>query len=161
MEIAVPLIALGGMYVISNQKNEDCTKKEIRKMTQENFVNMGIRTNLATRDSESFGNNLPNMNIPPQNFPVLNINQSVDTTQNYPNPNSATDKYFNQNLYQQKERKGLDVGQTPQDFFSLTGNYLKSDQFKHENFRKRLFHSEEGLCFRPNKKYVANKLQLN
>jgi len=34
MEIAVPLIALGGMYVISNQKNEDCTKKEIRKITK-------------------------------------------------------------------------------------------------------------------------------
>ena len=133
MEIAVPLIALGGMYVISNQKNEDCTKKEIRKMTQENFVNMGIKSNLATRDSERFGNYLPNTNIPPQNFPVLNINQSVDTTQNYPNPNSATDKYFNQNLYQQKERKGVDVGKNPQDIFSLTGNYLKSEQFNHNN----------------------------
>ena len=133
MEIAVPLIALGGMYVISNQKNEDCTKKEIRKITQENFVNMGTRTNLATRQSEIHGNYLPNTNIPPQNFPVSNINQLVNTVQNYPNPNTATDKYFNQNLYQQKERQGVDVGKNPQDIFSLTGNYLKSDQFKHNN----------------------------
>ena len=79
MEIALPLIALGGMYVISNQKNDDCTKKEIRKITQENFVNMGTRTNLATRQSESHGNYLPNTNIPPQNFPVTNINQLSDT----------------------------------------------------------------------------------
>jgi len=133
MEIAVPLIALGGMYVISNQKNEDCTKKEIRKLTQENFVNMGTRTNLATRQSDKFGNYLPNTNIPPQNFPVSNINQLVDTVQQYPNPNTATDKYFNQNLYEQKERQGVSVGKNPQDIFSLTGNYLSSDQFKHNN----------------------------
>jgi hypothetical protein len=133
MEIAVPLIALGGMYVISNQKNEDCTKKEIRKLTQENFVNMGTRTNLATRQSERFGNYLPNADTAPQNYPVSNINQLVDTVQNYPNPNSATDKYFNQNLYQEKERKGVDVGQNPQQIYSLTGNYLNSDQFNHNN----------------------------
>jgi len=133
MEIAVPLIALGGMYVISNQKNEDCTKKEIRKLTQENFVNMGTRTNLATRQSDKFGNYLPNTNIPPQNFPVSNINQLVDTVQQYSNPNTATDKYFNQNLYEQKERQGVSVGKNPQDIFSLTGNYLSSDQFKHNN----------------------------
>lgn len=133
MEIAVPLIALGGMYIISNQKNEDCTKKEIRKLNQENFVNMGIRTNLATNQSNLHGNYLPNTNIPPQNFPTTNINQLVDTVQEYPNPNIATDKYFNQNLYQQNERKGISIGQNPQEIFSLTGNYLSSEQFKHNN----------------------------
>ena len=40
MELAIPLIALGGMYVISNQK-EGLTKK-----SKENFNNMGIKTNL-------------------------------------------------------------------------------------------------------------------
>jgi hypothetical protein len=129
----VPLIALGGMYIISNQKNEDCTKKEIRKLTQENFTNMGIRSNLATKQSELYGNYLPNTNVQPQNFPVTNINQLVDNTQNYPNPNVATDKYFNQNLYQEKERRGVTVGQNPQEIFSLTGNYLKSEQFQHNN----------------------------
>ena len=133
MELAVPLIALGGMYIISNQKNEDCTKKEIRKMTQENFVNMGTRTNLATRQSEQYGNYLPNTNVPPQNFPVSNINQLVDNVQEYSNPNVATDKYFNQNLYEQKERQGISIGKNPQQIFSLTGDYLDSQQFKHNN----------------------------
>jgi hypothetical protein len=133
MEIAVPLIALGGMYVISNQKNEDCAKKEIRKINQENFVNMGIRSNLAVKESQLHGNYLPNTNPIPQNYPVLNIKQAVDTVENYPNPNSATDKYFNQNLYQQNERRGIDVGKNPQKIFSLTGNYLDSNQFKHNN----------------------------
>ena len=126
MEIAIPLLALGGMYVISNQSNESCTKKELRK---ENFNNMGIRSNLGVKTD----NYLPNTNIPPQNYPVLNKNQLVDTIQEYPNPNAATDKYFNQNLYQQKVRNNKPVGQTPQEIYSLTGNYLNSEQFKHNN----------------------------
>ena len=130
MEIAVPLIALGGMYIISNQSNENCTDKEIRKSTrQEKFTNMGIRSNLATKTD----NYLPNTNIPPQNYPTSNINELVDTIQNYPNPNTATDKYFDQNLYQQKERNHISVGKNPQEIYSLTGNYLNSNQFKHNN----------------------------
>jgi len=133
MEIAIPLIALGGMYVVSNQSNENCTKKEIRKQRQENFTNMGIKSNLATKQSELYGNYLPNTNIPPQNFPVSNINQLVDTVQEYPNPNVATDKYFNQNLYEQKVRNNIPVSKNPQEIFSLTGDYLNSEQFKHNN----------------------------
>ena len=67
MEIALPLLALGGMYVVSNQSNESCTKKELRQQLKqkENFTNMGTRTNLATRQSELYGNYLPNTDIPP------------------------------------------------------------------------------------------------
>jgi len=133
MEIAIPLIALGGMYVVSNQTNETCTDKEIRKSIRqnkpENFTNMGIRSNLGVRAN----NGLPNTNIPPQNFPVSNINQLVDTTQEYSNPNIATDKYFNQNLYQKNVRNGIPVGQNPPQIFSMTGNYLDSEQFRHNN----------------------------
>ena len=122
MEIAIPLLALGGMYIISNQSNENCSKKEIRQKNPENFTNMGAKSNY-----------LPNTNIPPQNFPVSNINQLVDTVQEYQNPNAATDKYFNQNLYEKKVRNHMPVGQNPQDIYSLNGNYLNSDQFKHNN----------------------------
>ena len=129
MEIAVPLIALGGMYVISNQSNENCSKKEIRQSRRENFTNMGIRSNLGVKTD----NYLPNTNIPPQNYPITNINQLVDTVQEYPNPNAATDKYFNQNLYEQKVRNHVPVGQNPQEIYSISGNYLNSEQFKHNN----------------------------
>jgi hypothetical protein len=129
MELAIPLIALGGMYVVSNQSNENCTKKEIKQHRQENFTNMGIRSNLGVKTD----NYLPNTNIPPQNFPVSNINQLVDTVQEYPNPNAATDKYFNQNLYEQKVRNHVPVSNTIQDIYSLSGNYLNSEQFKHNN----------------------------
>jgi hypothetical protein len=133
MEIAIPLIALGGMYIVSNQSNENCTKKEIRQKRQENFSNMGIRSNLGVKDNYLHGNYLPNTNIPPQNFPVSNINQLVDTVQEYPNPNTATDKYFDQNLFEKKVNNNVEVGQDPQKIYSLTGNYLNSEQFKHNN----------------------------
>lgn len=127
MEFAIPLIALGGMYVVSNQTSQPCdnknnNKKQNYNKPQENFTNMGAQPNY-----------LPNTNIPPQNFPVSNINQLVNTVQEYQNPNAATDKYFNQNLYEQRSRNGEQVGQNPQQIYSLTGNYLDSQQFKHNN----------------------------
>ena len=131
MEIAIPLIALGGMYIISNQKKEHSDKKSISK---ENYVNMGIRSNLATKTSQQYGNYLPNTDIPPQNYPVSNQAEVIDTIQQYPNPNVATDKYFNQNLFEKTARQGgASIGQNIQDIYSMTGDYLKSDEFKHTN----------------------------
>ena len=126
MELAIPLIALGGMYVISNQSSRTCNPNTINRnnngnKNKENFDNMGKRTNY-----------LPNTSIPPQNYPVTNLNQLVDTVQNYPNPNVATDKYFDQNVYEQKTRHGQNnVGNIPQQIYSMTGDYLDSKQFKH------------------------------
>ena len=125
MEIAIPLIALGGMYVVSNQNNNKNSQKNSQKFSNknpENFTNMGRQTNY-----------LPNNIIPAQNYPVENLNEVADNVNKYPNPNTATDKYFNQNAYEQKERKGISVGQEPQQIYSLTGNYLDSEQFKHNN----------------------------
>ena len=125
MELAIPLIALGGMYIVSNQtpsKSCDTEKGKTQKISQENFTSMGANRNY-----------LPNTNTPPQNFPVSNIIQLVDTVQEYQNPNAATDKYFDQNLYQQKVRNNVSVGQNPQQIYSMTGNYLDSEQFKHNN----------------------------
>jgi len=131
MEVAIPLIALGGMYVISNSSNSNSktnsksnsnhNKKNV-KMSQEGFENYGKKTNY-----------LPNTDIPPQNYPIENLNQLRDTVQEYPNPNTATDKYFNQNYFEKKERQGLQVGNTPQEVYSLTGDYLNSKEFKHNN----------------------------
>jgi len=127
MEVAIPLIALGGMYVISNQSSKPCNpvinnKNSTQNNTKENFDNMGKQRNY-----------LPNTNIPPQNYPVSNINQLVSTVQEYQNPNTATDKYFDQNLYEQKVRQGKNVGNNPQQIYSMTGDYLESKQFKHNN----------------------------
>lgn len=115
MEIAIPLIALGGMFVVSNSKSKNSGK--------EKFNNMG-------RNSQE----LPNTHIPPQNFPVVNDRELIDTTQKYPNPNTATDKYFDQTYYENQQNKtGKNVGNVIQEMYSLTGNYIDSKEFKHNN----------------------------
>ena len=128
MELAIPLLALGGMYVISNQPSQNNDNKsnhqKSNRIKKEKFTNMG-KTNQT--------NYLPNTNIPPQNYPVENLNQLVETVQQYSNPNVATDKYFNQNLYQSKEVSGTKVSNNIQDIYSLTGNYLDTKEFKHNN----------------------------
>ena len=131
MELAIPLIALGGMYVISNQPNKNTNKNANANIdkTKEDFTNMGIRTNLGVKTD----NYLPNVNITPQNYPVTNNKELVDNIQEYPNPNVATDKYFNQNVYEEKQRANQKVGNNIQEIYSLTGDYLASTEFKHNN----------------------------
>ena len=134
MELAIPLVALGGMYVISNQSQnkEGMTKKS--NMKKESFNNMGIRTNLQATNIESrFDNYLPNTNVPPQNYPIMNNKELIDTVQEYPNPNKATDKYFNQNVYEQKQRAGVPVSNDMQQIYSLTGDYMSTKMFTHNN----------------------------
>jgi len=128
MEYAIPLSALGGMYVASNQKKDSYTKskkKDSEKKddhVKENYTNMGRKINY-----------LPNTDIPPQNYPIPNETELVNTVQRYSNPNVATDKYFDQNLYEKNQNNGVRVGNNIQEIYSLTGNYLDSSEFKHNN----------------------------
>ena len=132
MELAIPLLALGGMYVISNQNSSSSTNNP-NNMTKKNHFNTkeSVRENFETAGRTR--NYLPNRDIPPQNYPVTNRKELVNTVQEYVNPNTATDRYFNQNAYQNHSNAGKQVGNTPQEIYSLTGNYLDSQQFKHNN----------------------------
>jgi hypothetical protein len=123
MELAIPLIALGSLYVTTNydQNNRDRGTPP-SSPTVESFTNMGKPSNY-----------LPNTNIPPTNYPVSNQAELNDTVQEYPNPNVATDKYFDQNAYEKAQRSGQNVGNNPQQIYSLTGEYIDSNQFKHAN----------------------------
>jgi hypothetical protein len=121
MEIAIPLLALGGMYVISNQENTDIVKKN---KNSENFVNMGKSTTV---------NYLPNTNLPPENYPTMNNSQLIDNVQEYEGTNIATDKYFNQNVYQIAQQMNIPVGNNIQDIYSLTGDYVSTTDFIHNN----------------------------
>jgi hypothetical protein len=126
MEIAIPLIALGGMYVASNQnkksQNNSKNKSNVANNTKENFSTMGANPNY-----------LPNTNIPPSNYPIINNKELVDNVQEYVNPNTASDKYFNQNAYEERQRAGGKVSDTIQQVYSLTGNYMDTKEFKHSN----------------------------
>lgn len=132
MELAIPLIALGGMYVISNQnQNEKCDSTV--NVKKEPFYNQKPGKKAGFTNMGKTKNYLPNVDIPVQNYPIVNNSELMDTIQGYPNPNAATDKYFNQNLFEQRERANKSVGNTIQEVYSLTGDYLASEEFKHNN----------------------------
>ena len=112
MELAVPLLALGGLYVASNQEEK-----------KEGYENMGKPVN-------SLPNNAPLPINYPKTAPVNNTNPNI-----YHDPNIVTDRYFKPSIYQEY-RNGPDqfgnVSKT-NEFKSLTGNNISKSNFKHNN----------------------------
>jgi hypothetical protein len=108
MEIAVPIMALGGLYMFSNADENE---------SRETFEN---NTTLA----KSRAKYLPNTNIQHKKYPVATgISELKENTRYYSNGQSS--KHFNASTYQPSE------GNEP--FVSLTGNVMESQDFKHNN----------------------------
>ena len=115
-ELAIPAVALGALYICSNK---DGDKKKSSK--KENFSNLN-------QDLTAY----PSMKPldPPINFPKLAPINPVANVKAYPNANSATDKYFDQNLYEKR------ADNLPSESFhikSLTGEQVNRTDFKHNN----------------------------
>jgi hypothetical protein len=119
MEVAIPIIALGSMYVISNQNKE---KKE------------GFLSNNSRR--------LPNTYTPPQNYPTENKKAVRQNILSYSGANPDTDlKPYNPagNVKSEISEKS---------FSSLTGNSINPNELKHNNmvpfFGSSITQSQKG-----------------
>ena len=122
MELAVPLIALGSMYVISNQKDKGKGKGK------EGYTNM-----------DQVRNVLPGVNPPRPaiNFPILEPVTSNNNINAYKNSNQYTDKYFDAAQYAEHEKRqtaNYGVGGSVQTSYSLTGQPIDKEKFKHHLF---------------------------
>jgi len=118
-EIAMLVVALGGLYVISNHDNEP------RELA--GFENMGEAPNA-----------LPSINPPqpPINYPIDNKRVSDTNPNKYYHPNQTTDKFFTPSaVYKEIERNNPkeSVGGSTKTNYSLTGEPLNKDNFKHNN----------------------------
>ena len=103
MELAIPILAIGSAYILSNNN------KTNRKPA--NTTNVNGYSNWLSKKQESDGVNvnegyenmgdrrrLPNLDIMPDNYPVQK-SFSVGTDINaYNNPNYAMDRYYNDDL---------------------------------------------------------------
>ena len=109
-ELAVPLIALGSMYIISKQKD--------KKSNNEGYTNM-----------KGINNPLPGINppIPIKNFPTTEEITRENNVGAYINPNQHTDKYSN------PTQNGASRNALPGPNYSLTGNPIDQSNFKHNN----------------------------
>ena len=114
-ELAIPLIALGGLYIASNRNNDN----------QEGY------SNITTK------NELPNINPPliVENYPKTKDVNSRENVKYYSNPNQVTDEYFHQNTFEKVEVNNPEysVGGSVVPQLSLTGDEIKKSDFKHNN----------------------------
>ncbi len=119
-EVALPILALGGLYIYSNSSDKNNKK--------DNFTNMGV----TRHPNRSSPGNLPNTHVINRNFPKQN--QPIDKKnenyiREYHNPNQTTDKFFNQNV----SKRLLDPNIADQEFKSINGQCFTAKDFKHNN----------------------------
>jgi hypothetical protein len=113
MELAIPLVALGGLFIVSNQN----------KKNNENFKNI---------------QQLPNTDIPDKNYPELPPIRSINsdptsklsTTYYYDEPSVFTDKYFNTKMNKEMLDKNSSNNAT---YNSLSGKKVDLSYFQHNN----------------------------
>jgi hypothetical protein len=123
-ELAIPLIALGSMYIISKQKDKKI-KSDITGT--EGYTNMTQTRNALP------GVNPPN---PTLNFPLTEPVKTSNNTSAYINANQTTDKYYDPANYAWQEKRNSGnygvVGGT-QTVKSMTGDPIDKNSFKHNN----------------------------
>jgi hypothetical protein len=124
MEIAIPLIALGSMFVISKQSKNNNSNGVLGS---EGYTNMTQQHNM-----------LPGVNppIPTKNYPTTSPVTPANNTSAYINPNQYSDKYYDPSNYASNEKhnpSNYGVGGGLQPTYSLTGDTIDKDQFKHNN----------------------------
>jgi hypothetical protein len=112
MEVVIPLVALGGLFIVSNQ-----SKKE--------------------KGVEGF-KNLPNTDVPDKNYPTdeivepeTELSSRLSTTNKYDGGAAYTDKYFNPLVQNNMITKKADADKN--QYYSLAGEQVESEYFKHSN----------------------------
>lgn len=127
MEIALPLVALSGLYLINKQPKDDMKPK-----SKESFQNQVKRTGLPNTD-------IPNKNFPSE-YPI--VSAELDQTSQLSNNNKFespggvyTDKYFNPNMNPTIVNPAAPTmpGAAPYQYQSLTGEKVDSTYFQHNN----------------------------
>lgn len=120
MELAIPLLALGGLYVASKSEN---TKK-----TDEGFQNQEALPNT----------DVPNKNYP-EEYPVeseeLEQTSELSVINKYDTPSVYTDKYFTEKIYPESSSTNA--------FTSMTGEKVNAEYFQHNNMTP-FFGSKSG-----------------
>jgi hypothetical protein len=107
MELAIPLLAMGGLYIASKQSKETFENKS----------------------------SLPNVDVPDANFsaPVYaetDVTSKLSVANRYDGAVAYTDKYFNPNMNQQLTNPPSAVDNK---YRSLNGEMVGKDHFKHGN----------------------------
>ena len=107
MEVAIPIVGLGAMYLISNQNKED---------ERDGFIGM-----------QNTSRRLPNTRTPPGNYPVENKNAQKNNILSYSGANPDSD------LKPYNPSGNIKTEISQKNFTSLTGNNMNPNELKHNN----------------------------
>ena len=116
-EIVIPAVALGAMYIISNQKEKSSIKENYQNINQK-LPQGRVPTGVPVK--------------PVQNYPTQKYQQLSNNNAFYGSPNAATDRYYQQNVYEEAVETGMDPTNTT-TFKSLTGNDVQKKDIKFNN----------------------------
>jgi hypothetical protein len=119
MELAIPALALGALYLVTKQPSS------------------------ASSREEGYEGILPNTDIPDANFPedrgIVNVETDLtsrlSTVNKYDTPKAYTDKYFDPASIAQMNRDlgNFNGASTNPVYTSLTGDKVASDYYQHNN----------------------------
>ena len=123
MELAIPLVALGGMYVISNQ---DKVKAADPNQQRQNMLSTK-REGFTSKDSQ-----LPNKQITPQNYPVTDQKALGNTVNKYTNPSNTAQKYHTKQAYDNLVDQHQDTTNIS-NIKSISGKNIQKQDFQHNN----------------------------
>ena len=107
-EVAIPLIALGSLYISSNKK---CEKESFQ-----------VEGNTRQQRNQT------------QVSGTVNNNQNTENFDNYINPNDQRTKYYDKNAVVEIG-KTQQTKPTKHEFMSLTGETVSAEKFKHNNMQ--------------------------
>ena len=117
-EIAIPAVVLGTMYLMnSNQSNKE--EFDNRSASQQR--------KLLPADAKTY-----QPIKPPPNYPRDNYSNLTQKSKYYPSPNAATDRYYQQSVYEKKVEDKKDPTNAAV-FKSLTGSDVQKCDIKHNN----------------------------
>ena len=87
-EIAIPAVVMGALYLMNSNKNET---------SKENFDNVSAP---AQRKLVEGSTTTHKPVEPPVNYPKQTYSELTKNTKYYPAPNAATDRYYQQSIYE-------------------------------------------------------------
>lgn len=153
-EVAIPALALGAMYILSNRNTTDGESKLKNSVSHNNALTHATQPNQSTNNNTvnetKQQENFDNISAPASrqlvmgnaksglpadsvvNYPVQDYEDIGNTPSSYPSPETATDRFYKQNMYE----KQVESGKSPSNtvlFESLTGNKVQKKDIKFNN----------------------------
>jgi hypothetical protein len=144
-ELAIPLVALGGLYVVSNHNND---KKQVKSYQQQPQQLHKIQEPMQNLTPSQYPTQMVNVNnghsqsIPPHMMQKQGNGSYSSTPSSYFTPNQSTDKYYQAPVVQRIEQHNPDrsvgggsssSGGLSGSVMGLTGEPIDKASFKHNN----------------------------